>query len=239
MKILAFDTSNQTLTVGLLDQGQLIGEVTTTNNKNHSTTLMPAISRLMDEVKWTPQDLERIVVAQGPGSYTGLRIGVTTAKTLATTLEIDLVGISSLKTLAANAVGTSGIIVPLFDARRQNVYAAGYTWANEELTTVLPDQHIPLVDLLTQLQEEKAVLFLGVDVEKFKPLIQEKMPQARFAPVPSWNVPSGIALATLGEAATPAGEIDSFVPQYLKRVEAEEKWLETHTPGNEEYVEKI
>lgn len=239
MKILAFDTSNQTLTLGLLDNGKLIGEVTTTNNKNHSTTLMPAISWLMDEVKWTPQDLERIVVAQGPGSYTGLRIGVTTAKTLAATLQIDLVGISSLKTLAANAVRTPGIIVPLFDARRQNVYAAGYAWSNEELTTVLPDQHIALADLLAQLQEEKTVLFLGVDVEKFKPMIQEKLPQAQFAPVPSWDVPSGVTLATLGAAATPAEEIDSFVPQYLKRVEAEEKWLATHTPGNEAYVEKI
>ena len=238
MKILAFDTSNQTLTLGLLDDGQLVGELTTTNNKNHSTTLMPAISQLMEAVKWTPQDLDRIVVAQGPGSYTGLRIGVTTAKTLAATLQIDLVGISSLKTLAANAVGVSGVIVPLFDARRQNVYAAGYAWSNEELTTVLPDQHISLVELLDKLQGQE-VLFLGADVAKFKETILEKLPQARFAPVPNWDVPNGITLATLGEVATPAGEIDSFVPQYLKRVEAEEKWLQTHTPGNEEYVEKI
>lgn len=239
MKILAFDTSNQTLAVGLLDAGKLVGEVTTTNNKNHSTTLMPAIDQLMKQVNWRPADLDRIVVAEGPGSYTGLRIGVTTAKTLAATLKIDLVGISSLKTLAANAVGYEGLIVPLFDARRKNVYAGVYRWVQGELVTVLPDRHVALADLLERLKTESNLLFLGLDCEKFQADILAELPKAQFAPTPDWDVPSGITLAALGEAAEAVSAIDAFVPQYLKRVEAEEKWLMTHTPGNEEYVEKI
>ncbi|MDT2756780.1 tRNA (adenosine(37)-N6)-threonylcarbamoyltransferase complex dimerization subunit type 1 TsaB [Enterococcus asini] len=239
MKILAFDTSNQTLAVGLLEAGKLVGEVTTTNNKNHSTTLMPAIDQLMKQVNWQPKDLQRIVVAEGPGSYTGLRIGVTTAKTLAKTLKIDLVGISSLETLAANAVGYQGLIVPLFDARRQNVYAGVYRWSNKKLVTVLPDRHVALAELLEKLQSEKEVLFLGLDRPKFQEAVLEALPQGKFAPTPTWDVPNGITLATLGATAKPVSEIDGFVPQYLKRVEAEEKWLMTHTPGNEAYVEKI
>ena len=99
-----------------------------------------------------PQQLERIAVAQGPGSYTGLRIGVTTAKTLADTLHIPLVGVSSLKNIAANCVGVLKVIVPLFDARRNNVYAGGYRW-QEGLQSVIPDQHVALPTLLHALAE--------------------------------------------------------------------------------------
>lgn len=105
MKILAIDTSNQTMAVAVTDDNRLLGQLQTTVNKNHSKTLMPAIETLMKELELTPQELDRIVVAQGPGSYTGLRIGVTTAKTLANTLKTELVGISSLKTIAGNCYG--------------------------------------------------------------------------------------------------------------------------------------
>lgn len=80
---------------------------------------MPAIDYLMSQLNLAPTAIDRFVVAEGPGSYTGLRLGVTTAKTLAYTLKKELVGISSLQTLAANCVGQTGLVVPLFDARRK------------------------------------------------------------------------------------------------------------------------
>lgn len=239
MKILAIDTSNQTLAVGLLADGQVVGQVQTTGIKNHSTTLMPAIEALMAQVKWRPQDLERIVVAQGPGSYTGLRIGVTTAKTLAYTLDAELVGVSSLATIAANCRNLPGLILPFFDARRQNVYAAAYKWQDGELTAVLPDQHISFEELLGQLQDHDQLTFVGPDLDKFRPMIQEGCPKAAINAIPEWNVPNGIVLAQLGASVEAVADIDGFLPHYLKRVEAEEKWLETHQAGDEDYVEKV
>ena len=81
MKILALDTSNQTLAIGIMEDHKILGQLQTTLNKNHSTTLMPALEDLTQKIGIKPSDFDRIVVAQGPGSYTGLRIGVTTAKT--------------------------------------------------------------------------------------------------------------------------------------------------------------
>jgi tRNA threonylcarbamoyl adenosine modification protein YeaZ len=237
MKILAIDTSNQTMAVAVTDDNRLLGQLQTTVNKNHSKTLMPAIETLMKELELTPQELDRIVVAQGPGSYTGLRIGVTTAKTLANTLKTELVGISSLKTIASNCYGRKEWIVPLFDARRQNVYAGAYQWQNGQLVNVLADQHIALATLLAQLEGQE-VYFVGEDVQKFQEIITEKLPNAICNSIISWNYPSGVTLSELGKQA-PTVASHPFLPNYLKRVEAEEKWLETHEIGEESYVEKI
>lgn len=239
MKVLAFDTSNQALTVALTEEGQLVNELITTNNKNHSTTLMPAIAQLMAEAQWQPADLDRIVVAQGPGSYTGLRIGVTTAKTLASTLHKELVGVSSLAVIAANAREYDGLLIPLFDARRQNVYAGVYRWQAGILENVLPDRHIPMAELAQRFANEKKVRFIGSDTQKFRQLITEVAPTAEINTVGTWDVPHGSVLAQLAEQSQPVSDIDAFLPAYLKKVEAEEKWLATHSPGDEDYVEKI
>ncbi|HIY57514.1 MAG TPA: tRNA (adenosine(37)-N6)-threonylcarbamoyltransferase complex dimerization subunit type 1 TsaB, partial [Candidatus Tetragenococcus pullicola] len=95
MKVLAFDTSNMTMAVGLMEDQKVLATIQTMTNRTHSKTLMPAIQNLMTQVGWVPTDIDRVVVAKGPGSYTGLRIAVTTAKTLADTLSCELVGISS------------------------------------------------------------------------------------------------------------------------------------------------
>src|SRR5574337_530819 len=143
MKLLAFDTSSQALSVALCDDDRLLGKIDLNIKKNHSLTLMPAIDFLMKNAGVKPQELDRIAVAMGPGSYTGLRIAVTTAKTLASTLNIDLVGVSSLAAIAANATVT-GKIVPIIDARRQNVYACIY----ENGTSISQEHHVELDKLM-------------------------------------------------------------------------------------------
>ena len=115
MKVLAFDTSSKALSLAILEDKQVLAETTINIKKNHSITLMPAIDFLMASLDWTPKDLDRIVVAEGPGSYTGLRIAVATAKTLAHTLNIELVGMSSL--LALVPYQEEGLFVP-FDGLR-------------------------------------------------------------------------------------------------------------------------
>jgi tRNA threonylcarbamoyladenosine biosynthesis protein TsaB len=239
VRLLAIDTSNQTLSIAICEDQRILGEYTTTVKKNHSLTLMPAINDLTKAVGLSPQDIDRLVVAKGPGSYTGLRIGVTTAKTLAYTLKKELVGVSSLKVVAANCVGTQGIIVPLFDARRNNVYAGAYTLKQNQWQTVLKDQHIALASLLEQLQEFPKVSFVGADVEKFKDIIAADLPNANVITIPQWQIPHGTVLAELGRTAEPVTDIHGFLPDYLKKVEAEENWLKTHQVEDTNYVEKL
>ena len=184
-----------------MDGQEILGQSQTMAIKNHSSALMPAIDLLMQSVGVLPQQLERIAVAQGPGSYTGLRIGVTTAKTLADTLHIPLVGVSSLKNIAANCVGVLKVIVPLFDARRNNVYAGGYRWQEGELQSVIPDQHVALPTLLHALAElHTEVLFVGADAAKNLP--RKSLKQCRLhrsITFSLWNYPNGVVLAELSE----------------------------------------
>lgn len=229
MKVLAFDTSSKALSVAILDGKNLLADVTVNIKKNHSITLMPAIDFLMTSVDLQPSDLDRIVVAQGPGSYTGLRVAVATAKTLAYTLNIELVGVSSLYALAA-AADFDGLVVPIMDARRNNVYAGFY----KNGQSVKADQHMSFTAVLKAVKAEAKVMFVG-EVDNFRDQIEEALPQAVILPV----LPSAYAIGKYGQGLEPAG-VDSFVPNYLKRVEAEENWLKTHKEDSTaDYVKRI
>ena len=120
---LGIDTANTPLSVAIVKDGQLLVEENNAMAVNHSLRAMPAIEELFDKVGIAPADIDAIAVSEGPGSYTGVRIGVTIAKTLAWTLGKPLYGLSSLKVLAANVLYFEGLICPLVDARRGNVYA--------------------------------------------------------------------------------------------------------------------
>ena len=229
MKVLAFDTSSKALSVAILDGENLLADVTVNIKKNHSINLMPAIDFLMASVDLQPSDLERIVVAQGPGSYTGLRVAVATAKTLAYTLNIELVGVSSLYALAA-AADLDGLVVPIMDARRNNVYAGFY----KNGQSVKADQHMSFIAVLEAVKAEAKVMFVG-EVDNFRDQIEEALPQAVILPV----LPSAYAIGKYGQGLEPVG-VDSFVPNYLKRVEAEENWLKTHKEASTaDYVKRI
>src|SRR5690625_4666143 len=117
MNILAIDTSNHILGVSLLNDGQMRGEIVTDLKKGQTERLMPAIQFLMQEASMDVDELDRIVVAHGPGSYTGVRIGITTAKTLAWSLNIPIVAISSIELLAYTGMHYPNLICPFFDAR--------------------------------------------------------------------------------------------------------------------------
>lgn len=130
-RLLALDTSTSTLTAALLEGDQIQGEVQSQSERNHSVNLLPSIQELLRSAGWKPADLDAVAVGQGPGSYTGVRIAVTAAKTLAWTIGKPLIGVSSLEAMAwgayhrrANSVAGTTWIVPLMDARRGQVYTA-------------------------------------------------------------------------------------------------------------------
>lgn len=227
MTILSIDTSNYALGVALLEEDQVLGEYITNLKKNHSVRIMPAIETLMRDCGKVPADLTKIVVAKGPGSYTGVRIGVTIAKTLAWTLNIPLVGVSSLEILAG---GTGryfdGMVSPLFDARRGQVYTGLYQFVNGKLTVVQQDQLVMLADWVERLSDsDKAILFVGNDLPIHQAKIEEVLgSKAIFASVTEHN-PRPAELALLGKDYV-GEDIHSFVPNYIRLAEAEAKWLE-------------
>ena len=227
MKVLAFDTSSKALSLAILEDKQVLAETTINIKKNHSITLMPAIDFLMASLDWTPKDLDRIVVAEGPGSYTGLRIAVATAKILAHTLNIELVGMSSL--LALVPYQQEGLFVPLMDARRNNVYAGFY----ENAKPVMPEAHLPFERVIELIEGASQVTFVG-EVGPFVEQIQEHLPRTNFKE----TLPNAANLA-LWAWDKEADSLHDFVPNYLKRVEAEENWLKNHTESGEPYIKRL
>ncbi|WP_330949564.1 tRNA (adenosine(37)-N6)-threonylcarbamoyltransferase complex dimerization subunit type 1 TsaB [Virgibacillus sp. MG-45] len=225
MYILAIDTSNNALGVAILKDDQLIGQIITNMAKNHSVRLMPAVDQLMKDVQITPEQLEKIVVAQGPGSYTGVRIGLTTAKTLGWALKIPVVGVSSLQALAFQGRFSQSVISPFFDARRGLVYTGLYEWRAGKMQTLLDDRNILLTDWLEKLKAlQKSVLFLSPDMEKHQEVILAQLGDLAIIPEEPFHHTSPAYLAYAGKELS-GDTVHALKPNYLRLAEAEANWL--------------
>ena len=157
---LGIDTSHTPLAVAVVKDDQVLAEYKSSLKITHSIGTMPAIEELLKKADIKPNEIDAIAIANGPGSYTGVRIGVTIGKTLAWTLKIPIVSVSSLQVLAGNVPFFSGVVCSIMDARRGNVFAGIYT--NEE---VVKEAHMSLTELLQTLDEMgQPVLFVGMDV---------------------------------------------------------------------------
>jgi len=225
MYSLTIDTSNHVLGVALMKGNKVIGEFVTNLAKNHLVRLMPAVDQLMKEVDASPEQLDKIIVAKGPGSYTGVRIGLTTAKTLAWALDIPVVGVSSLKALAYQGRFYNSVICPFFDARRGLVYTGLYEWQTNEMVAVHEEQNILMYDWLTELSKrEQEVLFLSPDIEGFSDAIQEKLGDLAIIPEDMFHIakPSDLALAGSHQESESTHHL---TPNYLRLAEAEANWI--------------
>ena len=229
MKVLAIDTSNYVLGISIIDHEKVIGDYITNLKKNHSIRVMPAIEYLMKECDILPSDLTKIVVAKGPGSYTGVRIGVTIAKSLAWSLQIPLVGVSSLE-IAATTVGRyfQGGVSPLFDARRGQIYTGLYQFREGNLSVIEKDHLVLSKDWAVDLTKRSDhTLFVGNDLSIHRSVLVDILGQkAIFAEITEHN-PRPSELALLGKDR-PGEDLHSFVPNYIRLVEAEAKWMEAN-----------
>lgn len=226
MNLLAINTSDQVLGVALLKNNRIIGQYTTNLRKGHATRLMPAIVDLMEEVNWTPQDLEKIVVAKGPGSYTGVRIGLTTAKTLAWTLELPIVGVSSIRALAYQAKFSPYLISPFFDARRERIYTGLFKSSDGHLMHVKDEQNIAMSKWLEKLVAlNERIIFISPSISLYKDMIEEALGKdALFVTEPDNIIQSAhLALASMSETES---NVHTLTPNYLRLAEAEAKWRE-------------
>lgn len=225
MNILAIDTSNQVLGVAILRDGQIIGEIVTNLAKNHSVRLMPAIDRLMKDIDVTPDQLDKIVVAKGPGSYTGVRIGITTAKSLAWALSIPIVGVSSLEVLAYQGRFFNSYLCPFFDARREMVFTGLYKCDNGKLISVSEEVNISMKIWLNRIAEKgRKVLFLSPDILLYKEMIMDHIGSLAIFPEHIIQIakPSDLGLAGMD---LEADDTHALTPSYLRLAEAEANWL--------------
>lgn len=217
---LGIDTSHTPLAVAIVKDGQVLAEYKSSVKVTHSIGTMPAIEELMKKANIKPSELQAIAVAKGPGSYTGVRIGVTIGKTLAWTLNIPIYSVSSLQVLAGNAPYFQGVVCSIMDARRGNVFAGIYR--NGE---VVKESHMSMANLLTTLDEMgQPVLFVGMDVaihwEQIQEVLGDKVQQAGAA----FSLPSAAVLVEIARNMEPE-DVHTTVPEYLRITEAEANWM--------------
>lgn len=225
-KGLALDTSSYRLGVAVSVDEEVVGEHLTNIKKNHALRLMPAVEALLNEVDVAPNELDYIAVAKGPGSYTGVRMAATAAKTLAWTLNIPLISISTLTVMAQAGKYFPGVVVPLIDARRNTVFTSVFQQtATDQLSIMEEEKHQSLTELLQTLNEIKEpILFVGEDVAKFKQLISEVLGErASYVDSMLASVRPG-ELCLLASHAFPEEHVHQFVPEYLRLPEAEVNW---------------
>ena len=175
MLILGLDTTGNTLSVALLEDEKILGEVNLNDTKKHSVTLMPAISSLLSVLGRDLCAVDMIAVSAGPGSFTGIRIGLATATGLAQALRIPLAQIDTLSGLLEN-VFFDGTICAIMDARRDQVYAA----AKNKEKTLVPSCATGLLSLLKRLGDGP-VMFVGDGVDRYRDVILKSRPDSLFA----------------------------------------------------------
>ncbi|MFC4389343.1 tRNA (adenosine(37)-N6)-threonylcarbamoyltransferase complex dimerization subunit type 1 TsaB [Gracilibacillus marinus] len=226
MNVLAIDTSNQVMSVAMRKDNKFVVDYTTNMKRNHSVGLMPAIDYVMKESSTKPNELDKIVVAIGPGSYTGVRIGLSTAKTMAWTLNIPIVTISSLELLAYNGLGKARYICPFFDARRGLVYTGLYEYNNKQLDVKFQEENIALTEWLDRLKNlEGEILFISPDYSLHQTTIEQVLGDQAIAPILETDtIPKASILAEIGENR-PSQSVHEVTPNYLRMVEAEANWL--------------
>ncbi|MDQ0418413.1 tRNA threonylcarbamoyladenosine biosynthesis protein TsaB [Croceifilum oryzae] len=235
LKILAIDTSTLVLGVAVVEEGKVLGEVTNNLHKTHSERLMPTVAGLLKDLSIELQEITAISVTSGPGSYTGIRIGVTTAKTLAWTHDVPLFAESSLTVLAMNGKRFPGLVVPMIDARRNRVYTGVYRSNTLGVSEVLGQQVLEITDLLEQCNRLKEpILFLGDDVSKFRGIIEETLGENAHFGSPAENLPRASELGEMSLQRIMRGEeplSQQFTLNYLQVTEAEANWLKKQKQG--------
>lgn len=244
MLTLAIDTSAIPLSVAVIQDGVPLATIQTAQKKNHSVTLMPAIDEALQLAQTTIDAIDQFIVAAGPGSYTGVRIAVTTAKTLAWTLNKPIYAVSSLAALTLTwRQNEKALVVPLIDARRHHFFAGCYQWRNNQLQQLAADAYLDQSEIVEYIKQHgtKTVLFGGQVSTEAQDFFKTALPNitchfANGAEV----LPVAGEFDLLIQGQQPVADLDHFVPVYLRKTEAEVNWLAQHPhEESDHYVEQV
>lgn len=225
MKILGLDSSGIVASVAVVEDDNLLVEYTVNYKKTHSQTLLPMLDTAAKMIELDLNTVDAIAIAAGPGSFTGLRIGSATAKGLGLALEKPIISIPTTEALAYNLFGVNGIICPLMDARRNQVYTGIYRCEGEELVVEESQMAVDIKEIAEKLNAlGEQVIFLGDGVPVFREQLKEwmKVPYG-FAP-PHLNKQRAGAVAALGVVYAARGKMETageHKPDYLRKSQAE------------------
>jgi len=230
--LLAFETSAKAASVALFAGEKLLGESYQNTGLTHSQTLLVMAQELLSQCGKQPADVEAVAVASGPGSFTGVRIGVAAAKGFAWGREIPCYGVSTLESMALGLGAYDGIICPVMDARRSQVYNALFYVNQKELSRTAPDRAISLADLGAELKNaEKPVFLVGDGSVLCYDTLKDTVPNLVLPPEHRMHQRAvGVGLAALQKiAADEAGDGNALAPNYLRLSQAERERLERET----------
>ena len=225
MKILALDSSGLVASVAVTEDDNLLAEYTVNYKKTHSQTLLPMLDEISRMIELDLESIDAIAVAAGPGSFTGLRIGSATAKGLGLALSKPVIGVPTVEALAYNLYDVPGLICPIMDARRRQVYTGLYSFEQHQMKTVKEQTAMGIEELTEELnQKNQPVIFLGDGVAVYRDTIKEKLTVPfDFAPV-HLNKQRAGAVAALGARYYAEGKTETareHQPEYLRVSQAE------------------
>lgn len=229
MKILALDTSTMMATCAVLDESRVLGEYSLNQEETHSEKLVPMVKEILDSLNLNVSDIDLYGVAIGPGSFTGLRIGVATIKAFAHLFKKPVVGISTLEALAFN-LPYGKTIVPMIDARRDRVYTGIYTWEDGKIKIVMEPDVLDIYHLLDILNKSYDKVLVNGDGSI---LHKEKIREGLKRKVEFSTIGQNFCRATsIGELALikyNEGFVDDYytlVPEYLRESQAQRELRE-------------
>lgn len=225
MNILGIDSSGLVASAALLCGDILVGEYTIHNKKTHSQTLLPMIEAMLKMADFSVKELDAIAVAAGPGSFTGLRIGASTAKGLGQALSIPLIAVPTLEGLAYNLAGADALVCAMMDARRNQAYYAIYE-VNETLpVTVTEPAAAPIEEVIRQVNETaRKTIFVGDGVPVFRERLEEELTVSYAWAADSVRYQKAASIASLGKSYMQRGKsmpAKDFAPIYLRLSQAE------------------
>ena len=223
MKILAVDTSGPWAGAAIMEDGVVTHEIAACHGLTHSQTSLPMIDQALSAAGLTPADIDLFAAVTGPGSFTGVRIGVCEVKGLAHAVGKKIVGVDALEALAMNAFGFPGVICPILDARRSQVYCAAFRFAAGPLPQrILPDDALPLSEFLGRLPKDEPCLFLGDGLKVHFPAVRAALgDRAQAAPANTAYLRAASACVIAEARADEAVEPMALEPTYLRAPQAE------------------
>ena len=232
MLILAFETSAKAASVALFDENKLLGESYQNTGLTHSQTLMVMAEDLLKQVGKTVNDITAVAVAEGPGSFTGVRIGVAAAKGFAWGGQLPCYGVSTLEAMALGLGIWDGTIVCAMDARRSQVYNAVFEAKNGELTRIREDRAISLGELGEELKDVSGPIYLVGDGAA---LCHRTLTEIPLILSPEWKQHQravGVGIAAMNAISRGEnGDAAALAPNYLRLSQAERERLEREHKG--------
>lgn len=226
MRVLSIDTATEAASCAVLEDNKLLGEINFSFGKQHSVILMPMIDKLLSSLHMDIDSIDGFVSSKGPGSFTGLRIGMSTIKGLSFGANKPFISVSTLDALAYNLAYSKGLICPILDALRNNVYTAFYTFEGEELKRISDYLVISIDELIDRVKHEESVYFIGDGTAKFKDILKSSVPSSYFAPA-HLNLARASSLGELGLKLLNSGikeDLNTSTPIYLRKSQAEREY---------------